>query len=211
MLYPSRPENIYLIKSRKRRPLKIWRLRGTFSRVRGVQHSASSTLLLDDSPLKAWLQPWNHLCVKEYTSEMRLADLQVVSKDSTPSDDINAYYNLDLMLLAVIGALDAIKWESNVAGWVQSGGLSLKGADSAEPPHVEDSQFPSKSHSAGPPLIPVLPLCFQLLLSKSSTPLKRESRGECGLKNLQCHRMGYPRAMRVEGTWFRGRDRHRTG
>ncbi|KAF9494599.1 hypothetical protein BDN71DRAFT_977571 [Pleurotus eryngii] len=99
----------------------------------GVQHSASSTLLLDDSPLKARLQPLNHLCVKEYTSEMRLADLQVVSEDSTPYD-INAYYNLDLTLLAVIGALDAIKWESNVAGWVRSGGLSLKGADNANRP-----------------------------------------------------------------------------
>ncbi|KAF9489255.1 hypothetical protein BDN71DRAFT_1456341 [Pleurotus eryngii] len=126
----------------------------------GVQHSASSTLLLDGSPLKARLQPLNHLCVKEYTSEMRLADLQVVSEDSTPSYDINAYYNLDLTLLAVIGALDAIKWESNVAvaGWVRSGGLSLNGADSAEPPRVEDSQFPSKSRSVGPAPDPSPPL-----------------------------------------------------
>lgn len=29
-------------------------------------HSPLSTLLLDDSPLKARLQPWNHLCVQEY-------------------------------------------------------------------------------------------------------------------------------------------------
>ncbi|KAF9488590.1 hypothetical protein BDN71DRAFT_1512909 [Pleurotus eryngii] len=81
---------------------------------------------------------------------MRLADLQVVSEDSTPSDNINAYYNLDLMLLAVIGTLDAIKWESNVAGWVRSGGLSMKGADIAAPSRVEDSQLLSKSCSAGP-------------------------------------------------------------
>lgn len=29
-------------------------------------HSERSTLLLDDSPKKAALQPWNHLCVTEY-------------------------------------------------------------------------------------------------------------------------------------------------
>ncbi|KAF9494543.1 hypothetical protein BDN71DRAFT_1448731 [Pleurotus eryngii] len=142
------PSDAYFQKTQTTKNLETpWK---HFQGSEGVQHSASSTLLLDDSPLKARLQPWNHLCVKEYTSEMRLADLQVVSEDSTPSYDINAYYNLDLTLLAVIGALDAIKWEGNVAGWVRSGGLSLKGADNAEPPRVEDSQFPSKSRSAGP-------------------------------------------------------------
>ncbi|KAL0947946.1 hypothetical protein HGRIS_010575 [Hohenbuehelia grisea] len=33
-------------------------------------HSHHSTLLLDDSPLKARLQPWNHLCVQEYAAGM---------------------------------------------------------------------------------------------------------------------------------------------
>ncbi|KAF9258932.1 hypothetical protein L218DRAFT_706738 [Marasmius fiardii PR-910] len=38
-------------------------------------HSAESTLLLDDSPLKARLQPYNHVCVPEYTQELRDWDL----------------------------------------------------------------------------------------------------------------------------------------
>ncbi|KAF9046108.1 hypothetical protein BJ165DRAFT_1131447 [Panaeolus papilionaceus] len=38
-------------------------------------HSAHTTLLMDDSPLKAILQPFNHLCISEYTSDMRRKDL----------------------------------------------------------------------------------------------------------------------------------------
>ncbi|KAF7312448.1 FCP1-like proteiny domain-containing protein [Mycena indigotica] len=37
-------------------------------------HSAETTLLVDDSPLKARLQPWNHLCVAEYDAETRKRD-----------------------------------------------------------------------------------------------------------------------------------------
>ncbi|CAA7263834.1 unnamed protein product [Cyclocybe aegerita] len=40
-------------------------------------HSAQTTLLIDDSPLKAALQPWNHLCIREYVQEMRRWDLGV--------------------------------------------------------------------------------------------------------------------------------------
>ncbi|KDQ22981.1 hypothetical protein PLEOSDRAFT_172212 [Pleurotus ostreatus PC15] len=100
-----------------------------FQASEGVQHSASSTLLLNDSPLKARMQPWNHLCVKEYTSEMRLVDLHVVTEEPTPSYDIDDYNKHDLTLLAVIGALDAIKWESNIAGWIRNGGLVGTPAD----------------------------------------------------------------------------------
>ncbi|KAF9003070.1 hypothetical protein BDQ17DRAFT_1425586 [Cyathus striatus] len=41
------------------------------------RHSARTTLLLDDSPLKAHLQPWNHLCIKEYVGEIRAKDVQI--------------------------------------------------------------------------------------------------------------------------------------
>ncbi|GJJ14309.1 hypothetical protein Clacol_008573 [Clathrus columnatus] len=41
-------------------------------------HSSLSTLLLDDSPLKARLQPWNHLCIKEYDEAIRKKDTSVV-------------------------------------------------------------------------------------------------------------------------------------
>lgn len=41
------------------------------------RHSALTTLLVDDSPRKAVLQPWNHLCISEYDQEMRKWDLGV--------------------------------------------------------------------------------------------------------------------------------------
>ena len=40
-------------------------------------HSAETTLLIDDSARKAHLQPHNHLCVSEYTQNMRNRDLIV--------------------------------------------------------------------------------------------------------------------------------------
>ncbi|KAJ3534754.1 hypothetical protein NMY22_g6784 [Coprinellus aureogranulatus] len=127
-------------------------------------HSARSTILLDDSPLKARLQPWNHVCIKEYVAEMRKSDVKVADADrlrelqeqrgnqaeeleedlirkrkggkkatkfadrvaqaeanATGEDGQPLEY--DGTLLAVIGVLDAIKEESNVAGWMRSGGL----------------------------------------------------------------------------------------
>ncbi|KAL4258247.1 FCP1 homology domain-containing protein [Pleurotus pulmonarius] len=142
------PSNAYFQKTQTTKNLETpWK---HFQASEGVQHSASSTLLLDDSPLKARLQPWNHLCVKEYTSEMRLIDLQVLSEESTTSYDIDDYCDHDLTLLAVIGALDAIKWESNVAGWIRGGGLSINGVDGAGPLQVEDPQLTSTSLPTSP-------------------------------------------------------------
>ncbi|KAH9475518.1 putative FCP1 homology domain-containing protein [Psilocybe cubensis] len=185
-------------------------------------HSARTTLLIDDSPLKAALQPWNHLVIPEYVQEMRNKDLKVaelvrekemvqdrtteqsqdketgatVSEDLTDeikadalsqplSDAVPAPVEInapsaasdshletsaadngpdatadtqsnralkrlqkkeagklkraeehakrisevvgdqkfDQTLLAVIGILDRVKWEDNVAGWMRSGGL----------------------------------------------------------------------------------------
>ena len=40
-------------------------------------HSAKTTLILDDSPLKVHLQPYNHLCLKEYDIQMRKHDVSV--------------------------------------------------------------------------------------------------------------------------------------
>ena len=173
------------------------------------QHSALTTVLMDDSPLKAILQPWNHLCVSEYGSERRRLDVQLVerelegtwlaewekqgdlmgerecalmdereqectwldeqamesseestevkeSKEAEPkrTKEEKGMGNLeklilaseqqeieekrkrravkkmgkkkkgyDELLLAVIGILDALKHEGNVAGWMRSGGL----------------------------------------------------------------------------------------
>ncbi|KIL59655.1 hypothetical protein M378DRAFT_169051 [Amanita muscaria Koide BX008] len=165
-------------------------------------HSAHTTLLLDDSPLKAHLQPWNHICIKEYVAEMRSLDVaaaQTMDKTNGAStygvtegnvnrsaasqaksdDGVGAettsedqpeeqqdsrkrkrklkkiakkenkmmlkrqnvsgenpiewrdgeltpkqwWRMYDCTLLAVIGVLDAVKRESNVAAWVRKRGL----------------------------------------------------------------------------------------
>jgi hypothetical protein len=49
---------------------------------RPQHHSALSSLLVDDSPLKAALQPWNHLCIREYVQEMRRQDLEVAEREA---------------------------------------------------------------------------------------------------------------------------------
>ena len=44
-------------------------------------HSALTTLLLDDSPKKAAMQPYNHFCIPEYTQEQRNRDLESWQKE----------------------------------------------------------------------------------------------------------------------------------
>ncbi|KAG5640372.1 hypothetical protein DXG03_008887 [Asterophora parasitica] len=160
-------------------------------------HSAHTTLLLDDSPLKAHLQPWNHLCIREYDNTLRAGDLQSLWREKalaavgesmndvgeaiaatgvveptpepeadpdealppskkrkrlkkkkaavaflppvSPSEfDVAALghpsaaetynYPYDPTLLAVIGILEQLKWEDNVAGWMRAGGLCAPGS-----------------------------------------------------------------------------------
>lgn len=45
-------------------------------------HNATSTLLMDDSPLKTRLQPYNHLCVPEYAKSLWHTDRQVYKQRS---------------------------------------------------------------------------------------------------------------------------------
>lgn len=49
--------------------------------VPSIAHSAMTTLLLDDSPHKARLQPNNHVCIPEYTSSLREKDLQQIWRE----------------------------------------------------------------------------------------------------------------------------------
>lgn len=147
--------------------------------------------MLDDSPRKARLQPFNHVCIKEYASKDHEHDLSVkrraalratewsglidgteqtkgkdgqntsreeeeqadiesaddtnkerknkfnkkkkrrdipnaVAEQSIKSEDaqgISESETYDQTLLAMIGIFDAVKKESNVAGWVRAGGL----------------------------------------------------------------------------------------
>ncbi|KAG1878965.1 hypothetical protein F4604DRAFT_1880247 [Suillus subluteus] len=48
-----------------------------------IAHSAMTTLLLDDSPHKARLQPYNHVCIPEYTSSFREKDLRQFQHEKT--------------------------------------------------------------------------------------------------------------------------------
>jgi hypothetical protein len=99
-------------------------------------HSAASTLLLDDSPAKARLQPHNHVCLREYDARLRAADLARLTWERTSSDERPLSKTekkgqerappatpYDATLLAIIGVLDALKGQSNVAGWIRAGGL----------------------------------------------------------------------------------------
>lgn len=169
-------------------------------------HSARTTVLLDDSPLKAKLQPWNHICIREYVASMRRDDVAcweneeasrkkreemereagggvdggvevqagtydadsiaegeegknavgeveeqkkrkrtkkkkknkvaLLSEDTSSSDSVPTDHETphelrpiyDPTLLAVIGVLDALKHESNVAGWIRGGRLRARAA-----------------------------------------------------------------------------------
>lgn len=132
-------------------------------------HSPLTTLLLDDSPNKARLQPWNHLCINEYTGAMRGRDEALWKKTHPPSstssttDGVTASTapssseTYDETLLAVIGVLSHMRTQANVAAWVRSGGLfdvgtSQTEATSAAPAlSVDLNSHPSPSESAPPP------------------------------------------------------------
>jgi hypothetical protein len=120
-------------------------------------HSAASTLLLDDSPAKARLQPHNHVCLREYDAGLRTTDLARLTWERAagassppvsppPSTSGEAEDRkptkadkkrkraaeragappgapFDATLLTIVGVLDALRTESNVAGWVRAGGL----------------------------------------------------------------------------------------
>ncbi|KAI0704441.1 hypothetical protein C8T65DRAFT_741122 [Cerioporus squamosus] len=160
-------------------------------------HSALTTLLLDDSPRKAELQPYNHVCIGEYSGERRAKDVESLQKeqdwiaaldarreleefvadagtteahapsshtsdpptspngpDASPDEALagpsdvskkrkrkekklhkrvalldqfgdaeKPELSYDETLLAVIGVLDEIKVQANVAAWIRSGGL----------------------------------------------------------------------------------------
>lgn len=194
-----------------------------------VTHSALTTLLLDDSPRKAELQPYNHFCVPEYSAALRAQDLDVLhaeqahaavsakpddheickqppptdlaahtelgekegvdtaldidnprkrkrkekmdlkrlqatlgAADSTSSSDVEyqppkAY---DETLLAVIGVLEEVKMQRNVAAWMRSGALwgptgrpgSATSTNSAAPAET-DADHPA-SVSIESPILP---------------------------------------------------------
>ncbi|CAK5269723.1 unnamed protein product, partial [Mycena citricolor] len=55
-------------------------------------HGPETTFLVDDSPLKARLQQWNHLCVPEYDPDARRRDRIAagLSPEETPEDNLSS-------------------------------------------------------------------------------------------------------------------------
>ncbi|KAF4622483.1 hypothetical protein D9613_009089 [Agrocybe pediades] len=67
--------------SPSRRPLSPTLNASTSASSSSQRHSALTTLLIDDSPVKAALQPYNHLCIPEYVQAMRNHDLKVADAE----------------------------------------------------------------------------------------------------------------------------------
>ncbi|KIJ96230.1 hypothetical protein K443DRAFT_682452 [Laccaria amethystina LaAM-08-1] len=188
------------------------------------EHSALTTILVDDSPLKAKLQPYNHLCVREYVSNMRGSDVAVRDAEvlaaraeeqsqsthasrEVEDEDVNAEEDpgitkkrkrkarkkekmekkwaekkawvaneqaravdggYDEMLLAVVGILEEVKVQGNVAGWMRGGGLMMLGREvdsSAKKRRLSDGAEFSDSPGTPPPPPP----------QSSSQPLLEEA------------------------------------
>ncbi|KIJ05167.1 hypothetical protein PAXINDRAFT_159137 [Paxillus involutus ATCC 200175] len=187
-----------------------------------ILHSALTTLLLDDSPHKALLQPYNHVCIPEYDSARRQADLLSIvtmrqhkeskgSKkqklhneveavdhvdldptlprlDAAPgspssarsaSSDLVATEPFDVTLLAVIGILDAVKQQSNVAGWVRGGGLWVTQEKSAE----VDTAVDVEELSAGSTSPTSSSNDRQVKKRKRTKPKKMAAQGETGVSD----------------------------
>ncbi|KAK4688169.1 hypothetical protein P7C73_g1940, partial [Tremellales sp. Uapishka_1] len=96
----------------------------------------SNTVLLDDSPLKGVLQPWNQVVVPEYDREEWQSSKKVISREVMDSK------NLDRILLGVVGILGELKNQDNIPFWIRSGGLALPGLEidgqqELDPPRLE--------------------------------------------------------------------------
>ncbi|KAK1217166.1 hypothetical protein PQX77_020174 [Marasmius sp. AFHP31] len=97
-------------------------------------HSAETTILLDDSELKARMQPWNHICIKEYSARLRRVDLEVwqgtssrTKKKQEQEQEQDVPGTFDETILSIIGVLEALKHQSNVGAWIRHGGLLTGG------------------------------------------------------------------------------------
>lgn len=81
-------------------------------------YSVYDTILVDDSMHKAARQPFNHIGVSEYNLERRRSDMATTLLSPHSSmKAISASY--DTTLLALIGILDELKHEANVAKWIK--------------------------------------------------------------------------------------------
>lgn len=106
-------------------------------------HSAKSTLLLDDSPAKAFYQPNNHICLLEYIRT------PPPPASTSPAEDLAAQIgalsldkpdaSLDKTLLAIIGILTKLKDEQDVQQWIANNGLFRDRPQTGESAKAEES------------------------------------------------------------------------
>jgi hypothetical protein len=90
-------------------------------------YTARSTILIDDTAKKARLQPWNLLQISEYTPLSKGEwDPTSGGDDGWEKDDetTGEKAEVDTTLLAVIGVLEELRKQSNVAAWIRGGHLS---------------------------------------------------------------------------------------
>lgn len=140
------------------------------------RYGAASTLLMDDTALKARLQPWNLLQINEYVAKRRgptstrdrsNSPVEISARtengESTVPVDVpvdpeeEAPPSIPLMdeakdpseeeedktLLAVIGVLEELRSQRNVAAWMREGGLWAFLQEDTPLPPAGDVQAPS--------------------------------------------------------------------
>ena len=87
------------------------------------QYSSLNTILLDDSALKAHLQPFNHLPIPEYDVVLRNNDLAALDEEQRVNPSEPRQFRFDPSLLAVIGVLDELSRQDSVCAWIRADGL----------------------------------------------------------------------------------------
>ncbi|PVF94561.1 hypothetical protein CPB86DRAFT_637683 [Serendipita vermifera] len=98
------------------------------------RYSKSGTLLLDDTSLKARLQPWNLLHISEYVASKSTGGKAVLPNDQAmrphPEEEPPANHPNssdppppDTTLLAVIGILEESRTQTNIPAWIRGGAL----------------------------------------------------------------------------------------
>lgn len=109
-----------------------------------------NTLLIDDSPDKARLQPYNHLCVPEFgarqanVAERERNRLRAAHKGQ---QEVKLSEELDTVLLQTIGVLEHARHQTNIAAWIRSGGLGYYAGQSLFDSALSSSFF-AKADSA---------------------------------------------------------------
>ncbi|KAK8861347.1 hypothetical protein IAR55_002166 [Kwoniella newhampshirensis] len=99
-----------------------------------------TAVLLDDSPLKAVMQPWNQIVIPEYDKQEHKDSTQAANSVTTEDTDDLGMSGMDRTLLAVIGILDELKTVNNVPAWIRGGGLTseFNYKSNDESPEVKD-------------------------------------------------------------------------